>query len=78
LPGLHQHHREHDGHDPARMPQREALAECRDGAPLDRGGAKGFRRLKAHKQLPVLQAALRAIQGQQDIDRGVAPEAVAA
>ena len=40
--------------------------------------AKGFRRLKAHKQLPVLHAALRAIQGQQDVDRGVAPEAVAA
>ena len=40
--------------------------------------AKGFRRLKAHKQLPVLQAALRAIQTQQDVDRGVAPEAVAA
>ena len=28
--------------------------------------AKGFRRLKAHKQLPVLQAALLAIQAQQD------------
>ncbi len=64
------------------LPQREALAECRDGTALDRGAmqeaAKGFRRLKAHKQLPVLQAALRAIQTQQDVDRGVAPEAVAA
>ena len=39
--------------------------------------AKGFRRLKAHKQLPVLQAALHAIQTQQGADRGVAPEAVA-
>lgn len=35
--------REHDGHDPARMPQREALAECRDGAPLDRGSHAGGR-----------------------------------
>ncbi len=40
--------------------------------------AKGFRRLKAHKQLPVLQAALRAIQAQQDVHSAVAPEAVAA
>ena len=40
--------------------------------------AKGFRRLKAHKQLPVLRAALRAIQTQHDADRGVASEAAAA
>lgn len=40
--------------------------------------AKGFRRLKAHKQLPVLRAALLAIQAQQDGDSGVASEAVAA
>ena len=40
--------------------------------------AKGFRRLKAHKQLPILQAALHAIQAQHDADNGVAPEAVAA
>ena len=35
--------REHDGHDPACMPQREALAECRDGTALDRGGDTGSR-----------------------------------
>ena len=40
--------------------------------------AKGFRRLKAHKLLLVLQAALRAIQAQHDIDSDVAPEALAA
>ena len=59
-------HREHDGHHPPRLPQREALARCRDGAALDRRGmleaAKGFRRLKAYKHLPVLRAALAAHQ----------------
>lgn len=40
--------------------------------------AKGFRRLKVHKQLPVLQAALREIQTQQSVHSAVAPEAVAA
>lgn len=40
--------------------------------------AKGFRRPKAHKQLPALPAALLAIQAQQDRDSVVAPEAVAA
>ncbi len=40
--------------------------------------AKGFRRLKAHKQLPVLQAALAALQGQNASDTGLAPNAVAA
>lgn len=40
--------------------------------------AKGFHRLKAHKQLPVLRAARRAIQPQPDADNGVAPETVAA
>ena len=64
------------------LPQREALAECRDGAALDGGGdarsRQGFRWLKAHKQLPVLRAALLAIQAQQDRDSVVVPEAVAA
>jgi hypothetical protein len=74
--------REHDVHDPVGLPQREALAECRDGAALDGGGnarsRQGFRWLKAHKQLPVLRAALLAIQAQQDRDSVVVPEAVAA
>jgi putative transposase len=43
-----------------------------------REATKGFRRLKAHKQLPVLRAALLAIQGQNGADQGVAPEAAAA
>ena len=54
-----------------------AMAQRWTGAAIQEA-AKGFRRLRAHKQLPVLQAALRAIQTQQDVDRGVAPEAVAA
>ena len=40
--------------------------------------AKGFRRLKAHKQLPVLRAALLEIQQRHDAELGVVPEAVAA
>jgi putative transposase len=39
--------------------------------------AKGFRRLKAHTQLPILRGALFAIQMQHDADAAVAPEAVA-
>jgi putative transposase len=40
--------------------------------------AKGFRRLKAHKQLPVLRHALATLQGQNASDTGLAPDAVAA
>jgi putative transposase len=40
--------------------------------------AKGFRRLKAHKQLPVLRQALAALQGRNASDTGLAPDAVAA
>ena len=40
--------------------------------------AKGFRRLKAHKQLPVLREPLAALQGQNDIDTALAPAAAAA
>jgi putative transposase len=40
--------------------------------------SKGFRRLKAHKQLPVLRAALVAIRQQNEADRGIVAEAVAA
>src|SRR6185312_5733513 len=48
FPGLHQYHREHDGHDPARVPQREALAQCRDGVAVDwRSDARGSQRVPA-------------------------------
>src|SRR5271166_682256 len=40
--------------------------------------AKGFRRLKAHKQLPVLRQALAALQKQNADDIVLAPDAVAA
>ena len=40
--------------------------------------AKGFRRLKAHKQLPVLREALAALQEQNASDVVLAPDAVAA
>ncbi len=40
--------------------------------------AKGFRRLKAHKQLSVLRQALAALQAQNASDTGLAPNAVAA
>ena len=41
--GLHQHRREHDGHDPARHAQRQAMAKRQDGPAMgrrrhDRGG----------------------------------------
>jgi len=40
--------------------------------------AKGFRRLKAHKQLPVLREALAALQRQNASEMNLAPHAVAA
>jgi len=40
--------------------------------------AKGFRRLKAHKQLPALRAALAELQRQNASDTGLAPNVVAA
>jgi transposase-like protein len=40
--------------------------------------AKGFRRLKAHKQLPVLRAALAALQARQRSNPAVEPNAIAA
>jgi hypothetical protein len=40
--------------------------------------SKGFRRLKAHKQLPVLRAALIAIRQQNEADRGIVTEVAAA
>ena len=62
VPGLHEHHRERHGHGAARLPQREILALAIDGPALDgaamQEAAKGFRRLKAHKQLPLLKDAL--------------------
>jgi putative transposase len=40
--------------------------------------AKGFRRLKAHKQLPVLRQALAALQEQNNSSTALVPDAVAA
>jgi hypothetical protein len=40
--------------------------------------AKGFRRLKAHKQLSALQAALAAHQTKHAADRAIEPAAKAA
>jgi hypothetical protein len=39
---------------------REAMATRRNGAALDRGRHEGFRRSKAYKRLPILNAALVA------------------
>ena len=36
LARLHQHHREHERHHPPRLPQRQTLERCHDGAALDR------------------------------------------
>src|SRR5206468_12916117 len=60
---LYQHRREHDGHHSPRHAQRQTLVA---GMALRWVAAgmieanKGFRRLKAHKQLSVLRAALQA------------------
>jgi len=61
---LYQHRREHDGHHSPRHAQRPTLAGCRMALRWVAAGMieanKGFRRLKAHKQLSVLRAALQA------------------
>jgi len=59
------------------VPQCKALARRWTGAAMQEA-AKGFRRLKAHKQLPVLRAALAELQRQNPNDTGLAPNAVAA
>jgi len=52
-----EHHRERHGHGAARLPEREILALAVHGFTLDwrrmQEAAKGFRRLKAYKQLPL-------------------------
>ena len=58
LARVHQRHREHERHHPAGLPQRQTLAGCQKLAPRWTGAAmleaaKGFRRLKARKQLPI-------------------------
>jgi len=64
-----------------RLPQRQTLARCVDGAALDRGrdaeATKGFRRLKAHKQLTVLRAALVAHQAKHKTQPALEPTAAA-
>ena len=81
--GLHQHHREHER---ARsgvcaatssIGGTPAMALRWTGAAMQEA-AKGFRRLKAHKQLPVLRAALIAIRQQNEADRGIVTEVAAA
>jgi hypothetical protein len=60
----YQFDREHDGDGAPRLSQCEAMAKHRHGASLDGGrhieAAKGFRRLKAYRLLPILRAALVA------------------
>jgi len=64
---VHQHHRKHERHHPAGLPQRQTrwrdatMALRWTGAAMLEA-AKGFRRLKAYKQLPILRAALAAHQ----------------
>ena len=75
LARLHQRDREPDGYAAAGLPQRQTLARCADGIVMPGTAmleaAKSFRRLKAHKQLPALRAALlrhqRALLGDQPI-----------
>jgi hypothetical protein len=76
LARLHQCDREHDGDSASRQSQREALAHAAMALRWTAAGmleaTKGFRRLKAHKYLPVLRAALAAHQSKyvtQRVDR---------
>jgi hypothetical protein len=61
---LYQRDREFDGHGPACLPQREAMALRLDGNAMDRhaGSGQSFRRLNAQKQLSLLPAALQVHQ----------------
>jgi hypothetical protein len=72
ITGSNQHWSFHSCHS-AGVECAEAPALGLDGDALDRSrmqeAAKGFRRLKAHKQLPVLRAALDANQNK--ISHGV-------
>ena len=66
LARLYQYHRERDGHGAASLPERDAMRSAsmamRWTAAAMQEAAKGFRRLKAHKQLRALRAALQAHQ----------------
>ena len=57
---------------------RDAPMALRWTAAAMQEAAKGFRRLKAHKQLPVLRKALAAISEQNDVNTVLAPAAAAA
>src|ERR1700730_671941 len=61
---LHEHHRECHGHGAARQPERKILSSMalRWASAAMQEAAKGFRRLKAYKQLPLLQAALAVLE----------------
>ncbi len=56
LARLHQHRREHERHHPTRLPQRQTLARCQDGAALDRGrhdrGRQGLQATESLKTAP--------------------------
>jgi putative transposase len=57
---------------------RDAAMALRWTAAAMQEATKGFRRLKAHKQLPALRRALAALEKQNASDMSVAPDAVAA
>jgi transposase-like protein len=57
---------------------RDAAMALRWTAAAMQEAAKGFRRLKAHKQLPALRKALAALERQTARDMTLAPDAVAA
>ena len=57
---------------------RNAAMALRWTAAAMQEAAKGFRRLKAHKQLPKLREALAALQRQNDVDTPIASKAAAA
>ena len=82
LARLHQRDRELDGRAAAGLPQRQTLARCANGVAMDcnrnAGGREELPPLKAHKQLPILRAALLRHQQALPGDKLIASKNLAA
>ena len=78
---LRQRDREPNGRAATGLPQRQTLARCTNSFAMDcnrhAGAEKGFRRLKAHKQLSILRAALLRYQQALPGDRPIASKNLA-
>ena len=79
---LHQLDREHDGDGASRLSKCEAMARCAMALRWTAAGmmeaAKGFRRLKAYRLLPILRAALVAHATEHVATKKIEPQTDAA